>query len=49
MLLREFYLTVAASDESATLYLREKGILQDRDSCEKCDSPMRLTNKKSHG
>ena len=45
MVLREFYLTVAASDESATLCLREKGILQDRDSCEKCDSPMRLTNK----
>ncbi|XP_068222000.1 uncharacterized protein [Palaemon carinicauda] len=49
MLLREFYLTVAASDESATLYLQEKGIIQVQDSCEKCDGPMRLTNKKSRG
>ena len=49
MLLREFYLTVAASDETATLFLREKGILQVQDSCEKCDGPMRLANKKSRG
>ena len=38
MLLREFYLTVAASDE------REKGVLQDLNPCEKCDSPMRPKN-----
>ena len=49
MLLREFYLTVVASDESAPLFLREKGILQVQDSCGKCDGPMRLANKKSRG
>ena len=47
MLLRKFYLTVAASDESAALFLREKSILQVQDSCEKCDGLMRLANKKS--
>ncbi|XP_076031782.1 uncharacterized protein LOC143019698 [Oratosquilla oratoria] len=49
MLLREFYLTIAASDESATSFLREKGVLQEQHLCEKCDGPMRLANKKSRG
>ena len=33
--------TVAASDESAMLVLREKGFLQDQKLCEKCEDPMR--------
>ena len=43
------YQTVAASDESVTSFLQDKGVLQDQDLCEKHEDPIRLANNKSRG
>lgn len=49
MLLREFYTGVVHSEETATQYLLQHGLLVQENSCRKCDGPVMLTNKKVRG
>ena len=49
MLLPQFYKTIGAGEESATLFIREKSVLLDQELCEKIESPMRLAIKRPRG